>query len=531
MSYPFRVVLLAMLCAGAALPGHAQTPLNQRVLVVYNATQAQSAEVANYYAAQRGIPAANLCAISPTSTTALSWAAYDTTVRTPVRNCLQTAGAGNILYIVFSYLTPFKLVAPDGGTYSLDQYVADIWDQYLPAGQYGLPSEAQPYFAEAQSQGNGYPAYATLADYASSQDALNVYSVWRLDGATASAAKALVDKALTAEQQGLSGTVCIDRRYTLSTVRDYGYGSGDFDLRMAAQFAALAGFSVVEDDNSAEFGTAPAPLRCDGAALYAGWYSYGNYNDAFTWVPGAIGFHLDSASASDPRAGSNWSANALAHGITVTSGAVTEPYLDGMAHPDIVFRSLFQGANVGDAFLRAERWLKWMLLNIGDPLYRPFPSGFAAVSAQPNQLLLDPQYLIGGTGATAAIRLAAAAPEAGCDPYRHQREAHPGHASRKRDRARRGRYCVVPSDHAGGHHDRADTAHRRLGLNHDHQHHRRHANAGRPANLAHRGVGGRTRHCHRHPQRQGTLRRGYHRVVERQRAESSAGRHSCARGR
>ena len=132
---------------------------------------------------------------------------------------------------------------------------------------------------------------------------------------------------------------------------------------------------MTEDATPAEFGTAPAPLRCDGAALYAGWYSLGHYNDAFTWVPGAIGIHLDSASAADPRGGTNWSANAVLKGITITSGAVAEPYLEGLVHPDQVFLDLFQGANVGDAMLRSTRWLKWMILNIGDPLYRPFPQG------------------------------------------------------------------------------------------------------------------------------------------------------------
>jgi uncharacterized protein (TIGR03790 family) len=88
----------------------------------------------------------------------------------------------------------------------------------------------------------------------------------------------------------------------------------------------------------------------------------GHYNDAFTWNPGAIGFHLDSASATSPRGAGNWSGGALIKGITVTSGAVAEPFLEGLAHPDQVFLYLFQGANLADAFLRSTRWLKWMIL-------------------------------------------------------------------------------------------------------------------------------------------------------------------------
>jgi len=59
----------------------------------------------------------------------------------------------------------------------------------------------------------------------------------------------------------------------------------------------------------------------------------------------------------------------------VTSGAVGEPYLEGLPRPAGVYRNLLEGANVGDAFLRNTRWIKWMIVNIGDPLYRPFPAG------------------------------------------------------------------------------------------------------------------------------------------------------------
>ena len=140
----------------------------------------------------------------------------------------------------------------------------------------------------------------------------------------------------------------------------------------AAQFARKAGLVVTEDSHEAEFGTPPAPARCDDALLYAGWYSLNNYNDAFSWMPGAIGIHLDSASAANPRGGKNWSANAIKKGITVTAGAVGEPFLQGLPRPDGVILNLFEGANVGDAFLRNTLWLKWMIINIGDPLYRPF---------------------------------------------------------------------------------------------------------------------------------------------------------------
>ena len=362
--------VLALLC----IPAAAQTPLNERVLVVYNSNGADSLNVAKYYMAERKIPQANRCKISVGSTDRIDQREFESRVKTPVRQCLASVGKQKILYIVFSYQTPYVLMLGDR-SFALDQFVADIWDEYgsmRPGSEVG----PNPYYAAAQSQKNIYPPFVSLAAYREQPRALSVYSVWRLDAANADLAKRLVYYAIFAETNGLSGKGCFDRQHgSIDSVGDSGSGSGDWDIHQSAEFARRAGFPVTEDGQQAEFGTAPAPLRCDGAALYAGWYSLNHYNDAFNWVPGAIGFHLDSASATDPRGGTNWSANAVLKGITITSGAVAEPYLDGLAHPDQIFLYLFQGANAGDAVMRSTNVLKWMILNIGDPLYRPFPQG------------------------------------------------------------------------------------------------------------------------------------------------------------
>jgi uncharacterized protein (TIGR03790 family) len=405
-----RTLAVALMCVFilvAPSPVMAQaSTLNQRVLIVYNSSDVNSTAVANYYAAARGIPAANLCAIVPASTSYLSWTQYTSTVKTPVQNCLSAVGSSNILYIVFTYNTPYDVIAPDQATYALDQFVADIWDVYEPPGQYGLPAAAHPYFAGSQPQGDVYAPFVSMAAFRNQNSAL-IYSVWRLDAATPALAQGLVDKAMAAETSGLAGQVCIDET-TSGTPADYGDGAVEWDLRMAATFSRLAGFSVTEDQNEAEFGTPPAPLTCGNAAMYSGWYSFDNYNNVFTWNTGAIGFHIDSASAINPRGGSNWSANAIINGITVTHGSVAEPYTTGFAHAGGLFQNLFAGANVGDAFLRNTMYLKWMMLNIGDPLYCPFPAGFPAVTAPSNSFALNPQYLIGGTQSTATITLAAA---------------------------------------------------------------------------------------------------------------------------
>ncbi|MBV9265296.1 MAG: TIGR03790 family protein [Acidobacteriaceae bacterium] len=392
--YRFLLCAVFLMLAGPAIRAQAPSSLRDRVLVVYNSSAPGSKEVASYYIARRGIPQANLCKIAVSSTDGITQAEFDSRVKQPVRKCLDAVGKDKILYIVFSYNTPY-VVWVAGPGYALDQFVADIWDEFLPERP-ATQSEMQPYFGRAQSQGNLYEPYKPFSEFRQQPGAKHVYSVWRLDAASPALAKGLVDKALFAEEHGLSGTVCIDRRTpSVEGTPDYSYGAGEWDLFRAAEFARKAGFTVIEDNHEQEFGTPPAPARCDHAAFYAGWYSLERYNDAFSWNPGAIGLHLDSASATSPRRGASWAANALQKGITVTAGAVEEPYLENLPHPDQALLYLLQGANVGDALFRSERMLKWRILNMGDPLYRPFPKGrdLQTVLAEPVVFALMPQFV------------------------------------------------------------------------------------------------------------------------------------------
>ncbi len=373
---------------------------NNRVLVVYNAGVRESREVANYYIEKRSIPQRNVCPIRASSVDNIEPKEFESHVKEPIRKCLEEAGKDKILYIVFSYQTPFALTI-NGQNYALDAFVADIWDEFLPMRP-ATAAEVQPYFGYAQSEGGVYLPFVPLSAYREQPQARHIYSVWRIDAATPALAKGLVDKALFAEAHGLTGKACFD--LTGPPAADYMYAAGNWDVYQAEQFTRKVGFTILEDTSEKEFGTPPAPARCDGAALYAGWYSLNYYNDAFSWNPGAIGIHLDSASAVNPRSGPNWAANALSKGITVTSGAVGEPYLDNLPHPDQAFLYLFEGANVGDALLRSTRLLKWMILNIGDPLYRPFPGGLKPTKPPSPEIVLGllPQ-MAAGDGASAAL--------------------------------------------------------------------------------------------------------------------------------
>ena len=107
----------------------------------------------------------------------------------------------------------------------------------------------------------------------------------------------------------------------------------------------------------------------------------------------------------------NFTARAIQNGITMTGGAMAEPYLEGLVHPDIFYRSLFEGANAGDAMLRSLPWLKWMTLYVGDPLYTPFPGGRAPFNQPRSEdgLGISTRYVLGGKPVTGTVFLSAPA--------------------------------------------------------------------------------------------------------------------------
>jgi uncharacterized protein (TIGR03790 family) len=372
------------------------------VLIVYDSASRDSEKIARYYAQKREVPKSNLCPTKPQDDVALTWEQFDSQVRGPVRKCLAKLGAkqNEVLYLVLAYKMPYKLknIGQEAGT-GLDSFLIDPDDKVI-APCAGIcpahPPAPNPYYGEPRPMTNQYSPALSLEDFRSSHEGLRLYSVWHLDAATPELAMKLVDSALAAEAAHLEKKLvkrpvlvmenekfaepgkdalhaCIDRRYEHLERERSGMAQGDWMLLRAANLARAAGLRVTEDTHPQEFGTAPAALRCEDAFFYSGWYALDHYNDAFTWAPGAIGVHLDSLSANHLRRGANWSENAVQRGITITAGAVSEPYLTYLPHPDGLLRDLFLGLNAGDAMLRNTPWLRWQIVNIGDPLYRPFP--------------------------------------------------------------------------------------------------------------------------------------------------------------
>ena len=94
-------------------------------------------------------------------------------------------------------------------------------------------------------------------------------------------------------------------------------------LKLDAFARAHTRLKVVLDDKPTLF----PPDSCPNAAPYVGWYSLQKYVPSFTWVSGAVGYHVASWEAvhlRDPQS-QEWCVKMIQNGVAATLGAVGEP--------------------------------------------------------------------------------------------------------------------------------------------------------------------------------------------------------------
>jgi uncharacterized protein (TIGR03790 family) len=369
-------------CDSAEVDVDADWPIAARVVVLYNPAIEGSSTVAEAYAAFRGLSEAQLCGVESPDSTTLDGTTL-ATYATAVQACIDAVGP-RVQYLVPVYGVPYKVDGriPDiGGTGTLATVSLDALLVYGAGASDQTEAVYSPVYRDGDSTTGTYDPYKPFGKIRKRLDT-RYYLVARIDGADADAAVDLVARTADAEALAaagaLAGTVYVDGRYGDTEPAagvDFGsYEWGEWNMWGTRRvFEDLGTYPVVWDGDDAEFGTEPAPTTCPDALYFAGWYSYYHYNDAFTWAPGAIGGHLDSCSACDLRTGT-WAAEALKRGITATFGAVNEPYVAGMPEYDQFFLYLTQGASFGEAAYESTVVGNWMMVWVGDPLYRPYPA-------------------------------------------------------------------------------------------------------------------------------------------------------------
>ncbi len=199
-------------------------------------------------------------------------------------------------------------------------------------------------------------------------DSKRVLMVSRLDAPTPELAKGLIRTAIEVEKKGLSGKFYLDAR---GLTGDNDYSKFDEDIRRTAKILPPLIIPVVLDNRPELFRPGEAP----SAALYCGWYSIGEYIDAFQWSKGAVGYHVASAEAVSIHNSRRkfWAKSMIEKGVIATLGPVKEPYLIAFPFPSLFFPLLMSGQYaLVEVFAMTNPFLSWQMILIGDPLYNPF---------------------------------------------------------------------------------------------------------------------------------------------------------------
>ena len=203
----------------------------------------------------------------------------------------------------------------------------------------------------------------------------DVLMVSRLGGPSAEIVRRISKDTLEAEKKGLSGKAYFDARW--SKPKDgqkklSGYKFYDQAIHRAAFNVEKSGRMPIALEYTEKLFQ---PGQAPDAALYCGWYSLSQYVNAFTWKPGAVGYHIASSECTTlKKEGSQvWCKRLLEEGVAATIGPVDEPYVNGFPLPDVFFGFLVDGyLTLAECYLISLPYLSWKMVLIGDPLYRPF---------------------------------------------------------------------------------------------------------------------------------------------------------------
>jgi uncharacterized protein (TIGR03790 family) len=384
------------------------------VVVIYNSRVPASKAVAEHYAAARQVPSKQLFGFALTTNEIMTRADFTDFLQKPLAERLETAGlwkfgvtniaasdlvaahteervvSTKIRYAVVCYGVPLK-IAPSNAQalttekllkpeYRRDEAAVDSELVWLPLLRMNVPLDGPlPNRLYA----------CTNRDMFTPLNGLLLVS--RLDGPTPEIANNLVDKALSAETNGLWGRAYFDIRNLRA---DNAYYMGDLWLRFGAEVCRNLGFDVDLDTNAETF---PESYPMSHIAIYAGWYD-SDVSGPFKlpkveFMPGAFAYHLHSFSAETLRSSSTrWCGPLLARGATCTMGCVYEPYLQFTPNVGLFLQALGNGYTFGEAAWMSQPALSWQTTVVGDPLYQPYnkpPAEMHAVLARNHSSLIE----------------------------------------------------------------------------------------------------------------------------------------------
>jgi uncharacterized protein (TIGR03790 family) len=378
------------------------------ILVVANRESSSGPDLADYYMKRRNIPRSNLLLVSLPTWDTCSREVYEKGLVQPIREFIQSNEKSlDIRCILLTYEIPLRVQeSPVNGAERLEYRTIEKkhaamekllaektrrafqrqkhkrprrqWTEGLqmlePSDELAAVDSELTLVLKKAAPRPGWiinPLYVGYHSEKKEYQPSDIMMVARLDGPDPMTVRRIIDDTLYAENTGLNGVAYFDCRYPKLPLQDLSaYQYCDWSLRRAARFVRSKGCLEVVIDTKPDLFPKDS---CPQAALYCGWYSLMHYVDAFTWVRGAVAYHIASGECLTLRGhGKGWCKMLLKDGVAATIGPVAEPYLQAFPPPEIFFRLLFnRRLTLVEAYFQSCPVLSWQMILIGDPLYRP----------------------------------------------------------------------------------------------------------------------------------------------------------------
>jgi hypothetical protein len=362
-----------------------------RVVVVRNTKSHVSRQIADDYTQRRGVN--QVVDIECTdSMEGIDAATYRKAIETPLRTYLSSHPG--IDYIVLTKGIPIRLQGVPG-IRSLDSMLAALDYDHSPGAipvhiSYGWTADAW-----ANRFWNSREPFSH-AKYGG-------YLVTRLDGYTAADAMALTTRSLAASKALASGKSpdglilldcnlghgAIDKSKQPYSIRPAGHdgkspiaiigesawGNWDADMLLAADLLEARNIPCRVETNCFSGGL-------NGLMGYASWGSNDSRFNATAYhslgfAPGAI---VETAVSTSGRSflptkgGQSMIADLIVQGVAGAKGYVSEPLLQAIASPSIMFDRYTRGWTLADSLYAASALIGWQDIVIGDPLCRAYPA-------------------------------------------------------------------------------------------------------------------------------------------------------------
>jgi len=342
----------------------------QRILFCYRQNDADSLEIAQYYAQVRQLDSYQLCPLPVVSSRIIDWDTYYNDIEIPILNWLSQTSVRDDTGHAGHFISPYVFCIILG--YNVPNIVEYNGERIAVASR--VHRLGHPI--QLKRPNHTYDRKSSYWKYFDDIDNTQLYVTAVIDGPSKQFCFDLIQRGMTVSNQGrISGKIVLDPYGNKITEEqlDYQQEILDFITYDVPYFGSEYSTTIDIDDPYKD----PTILYLNDDSFYWGWYtdtcSPQTFQDSRTLR--AFLYNADDYGAFDirenpPEEGKWLNRSLLASnpGYASAAGAVDIPDENAYICPRPFFKSLHRETSVGEAFLEANQFVDWKMILVGDPL-------------------------------------------------------------------------------------------------------------------------------------------------------------------